>query len=407
MKQLMIKGAKLAALLVLLVILYVCAMLVAYSFPDAWIAGHVQSAVDVLRDEGNMVGGYAMYFWHDGIGITDNLTDMEIYKGLLRNGRSVADAAMRTDYARYWHGYAVFMRPLSIALTIDHIRCVNMMAMFSLFVLCYWHCRRQLGAWVSFAFVAGLLMSFILIAPFCQQYTTVYLLTLLGCYAVLRFWTKLRAHLAEGFLTLGSLVCFFDFLTFPVLALGYPLLLCLMLQIKEGESSRNLWKNWFVLSALWMAGYALTWVAKALCGMLLTGQDVLGDILKQVALRTAGDFTGEGYVEISARTAIEHNMKTFFTGSNVAVFALALVVYAIRALTKPQPFAKWVQALPVAAVSLYPFAWYCVLQNHVRMHFWMTHKMLAVSVLAELCYLVLICKREMNDSVNEKCKACK
>lgn len=51
-------------------------------------------------------------------------------------------------------------------------------------------------------------MSFILIAPFCQQYMTVYLLTLSACYGLLRFWEKLRHRLPEFFLTLGSLVCF-------------------------------------------------------------------------------------------------------------------------------------------------------------------------------------------------------
>lgn len=389
MKQTMNRAIRLLGLLVVLILLYVCALLIAYSFPDEWIAPRVDAAVGVLAEEGNMPGGYAMYFWHDGIGVTDNLTDKEMYLGLLRNGRNTTEAAMRTDYSRYWHGYAVFMRPLSIVLSIINIRYLNMMAMFALFVLCYWHCRKQLGAWVAFAFSAGLLMSFILIAPFCQQYTTVYLLTLLSSYAVLRFWQTVRNALPEVFLCIGSLVCFFDFLTFPVLALGYPLLLCLMMRIREDCSVRRLWQEWFVLSAVWMAGYALTWLGKALCGSLLTGRNVLGDILEQVAIRTTG---AEGTVEITAFTAIEHNMKTFFIGSNAGFFALTLVVYAVWALRRPKPLSGWLQALPVAAVSLYPFAWYCVLQNHVRMHFWMTHKMLAVSVLAELCFLAAIRK---------------
>lgn len=385
-KRIVLKGTKLLALLLVLILLYVCSLMVVYSFPDEWIAQQVNAAVGVLAEEGNMPGGYAMYFWHDGIGITDNLTDKEMYLGLLRNGRSTVEAAMRTDYSRYWHGYAVFLRPLSIALSIINIRYLNMIVMFSLFMLCYWHCRKQLGAWVAFAFAAGLLMSFILIAPFCQQYTTVYLLTLLSCYVLLRFWTVLRQRMPEVFLIIGSLVCFFDFLTFPVLALGYPLLLCLMLRIREGVSTRRLWQEWFALSAVWMAAYALTWMSKALCGTILTGQNVLGDILEQVALRTTGT---ENYVEITAFTAVEHNLKTFFIGSNIVFFGLALVVYAIYALRRPKPFTEWLRALPISAVSLYPFVWYCVLQNHVRMHFWMTHKMLAISVFAELAFLAL------------------
>ena len=394
MKKVVFRGGRLLGLLAGLIVLYTCAMLVAYSFPDAWVEESVRAATAILAEEANMEGGYAMYFWHEGIGITDNLTDKEMYLGLLRNGRSVTEAAMRTDYARYWHGDAVFLRPLSIVLSIINIRYLNMIAMFGLFLLCYWHCRRQLGSWVAFAFGAGLLMSFVLIAPFCQQYTTVYLLTLLSSYAVLRFWKNLRNVLPELFMTIGSLICFFDFLTFPVLALGYPLLLCLMLRIREGFGIRSLWKEWLVLSALWMTGYALTWFGKALCGSLLTGQNVLNDILLNVAQRTTG---AESYVEITAKTAIEHNLATFFIGSNIAFFALCLLAYVIYALCSPQRPAEWLRALPLAATALYPFAWYCILQNHVRMHFWMTHKMLAITVFACLSYLSAVRRNGLAD----------
>ena len=73
--------------------------------------------------------------------------------------------------------------------------------------------------------------------------------------------------------------------------------------------------------------------------------------------------------------------------TTLKLFALTLLVYGVYALMRREPLQKWLQALPVAAVALYPFAWYCVLQNHVRMHFWMTHKMLAITVFAALCWL--------------------
>ena len=271
-----------------LIVCYTASLLAVYLIPDEWVNDHVQSAVTILKEEGD--GGYANYFWHVAYGITDNLTDKEMFLGMLKNGRTTAQAAMRTDYSRYWHGYAVTLRPLCVVLSIINLRFLNMMLLFALFVLCYWHCRRRLGAWIAFFFGAGLVMSFILIAPFCQQYMTVYLLTLSACYGLLRFWEKLRHRLPEFFLTLGSLVCFFDFLTFPVLALGYPLLVALLLQVKAGEASSRLWCQTIGLSAIWLVSYAATWLCKAPVGTLLTGQNVLADILKQVAFRTTGNW---------------------------------------------------------------------------------------------------------------------
>ena len=382
------RSGRLAGLLLALIVVYTLGMLAVYSFPDSWIEKNVNAAVAILREEGNMEGGYGTYFWHNGYGITDNLTDKEIYSGLLRDGRSTADAAMRTDYARYWHGYALILRPLMIVFSIINVRFANMMLMFGLFMACCWQCHQKLGGWTAFAFGAGLLTSFILIAPFCQQYCPVYLLTLLASYLLLRFWNRIRKWLPELFLTLGSLVCFFDFLTFPVLALGYPVLICLMLQSREKAGALPMWRDLFVLSAVWMAGYALTWMSKALVGGLLTGQNVLEEILSNVAFRLNGNYANDR--EVTVWIAVRENLSTYFMGSNVAFWLVCAAAYGLRALLGKTGLRGWIRLLPVLAVICYPFVWYCVLQNHVRMHFWMTYRMLAVSFFALTAYLAQV-----------------
>lgn len=387
----------LALLLLMLVAGYTLLMLAAYSFPDAWVEKNVTAALGVLEEEGNMPGGYGTYFWHSGFGITDNLTDKEIYKGLLRGERSVTDAAMRTDYSRYWHGYAVILRPLSVVLSIINIRYVNMLLLMGFLMLCYWHCRRRFGGGISAAFVIALLMHFFLIAPFCQQYVPVSLLTLMGCYAVLRWWERLRQRLLELFLLLGSLVCFFDFLTFPVLALGYPLICCLLCRLDEGKNS--LWAEMIALSAAWMAGYALTWLGKGAVGTLLTGENVFENILSQVALRTnAVSAQGEQTIEITALSAIGINVETFFMGSNIALLFVMLLASGVWAIKRRAPACEWLRALPLAIIALYPFLWALVLQNHVRIHFWMTHKQFSVTVFALCAYLLWIAGRARRET---------
>ena len=58
------RGIRLTALLLTVVLIYTVMLLVVYSFPDEWIRHHVEAAVNVLVEEGNMVGGYGNYFWH-------------------------------------------------------------------------------------------------------------------------------------------------------------------------------------------------------------------------------------------------------------------------------------------------------------------------------------------------------
>ena len=382
------KTGLLLGMLTVLVVVYTLALFAAYMFPDSLIEENIAAATAILREEGNMEGGYGTYFWHNGFGITDNLTDFEIYSGLLKDGRSLADSAMRTDYARYWHGYAIILRPLMIVFSIINIRYLNMMLIFGLFMACCWQCSQKLNSWIAFAFGGGLLTSFILIAPFCQQYCPVYLITLAGSYGILRFWRYVRRHLNEVFLLLGSLVCFFDFLTFPVLALGYPLLLCLLMYTKEQVSAGKTWMELFTLSTVWMASYALTWLSKALIGSALTNINVWADIIEQVAFRTAGNYATDR--EITAGIAIHQNLQTYFMGSNIAFWGVCALVYGVRVLYRKPGLISWLKFLPVAVVSLYPFIWYSVLQNHVRMHFWMTYRMLAISFFALMAYIALL-----------------
>lgn len=390
MRKVVRRGAGLGVLLVVLVLLYTGLMLAVYIFPDEWVAGKVQGAVAVIDEEVNYWGCYGNYFWHSDFGITDNISDRVIYTSLLRDGRSVVDAAMHTEYARYWHGYAVLLRPLLAVLGISGMRYLNMMLLMGLLLGCYARMRSLLGRRTALTFAAGLLMGFLLIAPFCQHYMAVTSLALLGCYVQLRWPKAVRARLPEFFLILGSLVCFSDLLTFPVLALGYPLLCCQLLGVREDVSARRLWVQTIGLSAAWMVGYALTWVGKGLVGTLLTGQNVLGDIFGQAMWRMTGVPEDGKWYPMTPAGAVQINMETFFTRSNVLLLALLLVWLGVRALRMRTGAKGWIRALPVGAVALYPFVWYLAVQNHSNIHYWMTYKLLSVTAFSLCAYLLAV-----------------
>ena len=393
------KALQLTGILLLLWFIYTVSMLLVYTIPDSLISENVQQALAILNEEGNMPGGYSNYFLHSANSITDNLTDKEIYKGLLTGDKTIVDSAMRVDYSRYWHGYAVILRPFMIIFSIVNIRFLNMIAIMSLFVICTWQCKERFGKMITLSFSLALLMGFFIISPFCQQYVPVTLLTLLTSSVVMqkRAWN----HLPSIFLVSGSLVCFFDFLTFPVLALGYPLICALLIAYVNGEKTTKLWQMTIGLSALFMLGYGLTWLAKGIIGGLLTDVDVIGDILNQATLRSTGDFTGNTSVEISALSAIKINLETFFTLMNLACFGLMLIVAIIMAFRSKSEKEPWIKSLPIIIVALWPFIWYAVLQNHTRMHFWMTYKQLSVTVFAIISGLLIVGKR---NSVPEQIK---
>ena len=350
MRKIIRRGAGLGALLAVLVLVYTGLVLAVYTFPDEWVAGKVDEAIAAINKEVNYWGCYGNYFWHSDYGITDNISDGVIYTALLRNGRSVVDAAMHTEYARYWHGYAVLLRPLMALAGISGVRYFNMMLLMGLLLGCYARMRKLLGVRAAVAFAVGLLMGF--------------------------------------FLMLGSLVCFADLLTFPVLALGYPLLCCQLLQLREGVDARRLWMYTIGLSAAWAAGYALTWAGKGLVGTLLTDQNVMQEILSQSIWRMTGILDENRFDPMTPIGAVQINLATFFSRSNTLLLALMLLWQGVRALRARAGVKRWLHALPVAAVALYPFVWYLVVQNHSNIHYWMTYRLLSITVFG-LCAFLL------------------
>ena len=88
--------------------------------------------------------------------------------------------------------------------------------------------------------------------------------------------------------------------------------------------------------------------------------------------------------------AVQINMETFFTRSNVLLLALLLAWLGVRALRMRTGAKGWLRALPVAAVALYPFVWYLAVQNHSNIHYWMTYKLLSVTAFSLCAYLLAV-----------------
>ena len=142
------------------------------------------------------------------------------------------------------------------------------------------------------------------------------------------------------------------------------------------------------LSAAWAAGYALTWAGKGLVGTLLTDQNVMQEILSQSIWRMTGILDENRFDPMTPIGAVQINLATFFSRSNTLLLALMLLWQGVRALRARAGVKRWLHALPVAAVALYPFVWYLVVQNHSNIHYWMTYRLLSITVFG-LCAFLL------------------
>ena len=378
--------ARMALTLLALLCVYVLLMTLAYAFPNRWIEFNVNASLDVYKTEGY----YPQYFFGYPYGQLDSMTDKTMYQLLLKGDGNTLTEAMVPTYARYWHGYAVLLRPLSIVFNVINLRYFNMLWMMGLFCLSFYLAAKRLGLPAAFAYAGGLLAAFIVIAPFCLQFTTVFALTMLASCVLLSRWKRLQSSLPMVFMVIGSLTHFFDFLTFPVLTLGYPLLLVLLMRQKGERTFHSELVVLLQTSLAWCVGYGVTLLGKGAAGTLLTGNNVFADIFDNVAIRISGSISENFKEPLSAWSACRYNLETFFHARTLLAFAGAIVFLAFTALCWHKRDRGWLASLPILGVALYPYVWYSVLQNHSNIHFFFTSKAQAVTIFAVCAYLIAV-----------------
>lgn len=283
-------------------------------------------------------------------------------------------------YARYWHGYLLFLKPLLLFFTPSDLRLLNMTVQLLLAALVLGLAYKQKGFCLALPLGAALLCLNPISTALCFQYTDVYLLTLLSCAVLLLFRTDRKKFGCLLYLWLGIGIGFFDFLTYPVAALGMLLLVEMML------CEENLWKKigrMVLDSTAWAAGYIGMWAGKWVVSSLLTDQNVILDALQNVAGRTSST-SGEEAVEFF--TVLWQNLQNYVNPAVELLVLLLVIGVAYLLIVKKYKLCLSTGSLvPLMLCALLPIAWYFCVKNHSMIHAYMTHRDLAVTVMALGC----------------------
>lgn len=288
------------------------------------------------------------------------------------------------EYARYWHGYLVLLKPLLLFFSVSHIRMMNFVFQFLLLMAVVQQLLRLGGYRLTIPFCLAILWINPVSTALCMQYSSVYNLMLLTIWLMLQFrlWDRRYGWLL--FLWLGIATAFFDFLTYPVAALGICLVLVTVL---SEESWQKKVYNVIAASMAWCFGYGGMWSGKWIMSFLLTGENTLQDAFAQIAVRAGAEVSESSVVNtVSVWEVIEKNLSVYGMTAK-----LLLIVVILLGVVFPVLFGKYrfrfsaCTILPLLLIALYPFVWYTVIRNHSMIHYWMTHRNLAVTILALGC----------------------
>lgn len=373
-----------------LVSAFFLSMVLIYCIPSSWIQGNVDRSLEVMEMEGER----PMYAFYRHTAIVDNHTDMAMYHGLIPNREEynlIQKAVSINQYPRYWHGYQVVLRPLSVVFEVQELRYLGMLLFYLLFFISAWLVAKRAGLLRAVFYVLTVASAYLVVVTTCFQYLTTFYV-LFG--ALICLLTKTDTGRDRDvflfFFSVGMIENFFDFLTYPIITLGIPLILLLWLRVRDGQSGfGGNFRLTFGASASWGIGYALCWISKWILATAALGFESFWQTMTIARYRLQGNEEDP----VDRLWMLRRNLKAWMnvqdggiiTWSKVALL-FALVMLALILSRKLRDRGRILACLPMLMVAAYPYLWYLVLANHSQIHFWYTYRAQLVTMFGLLMF---------------------
>lgn len=300
------------------------------------------------------------------------------------------------SYARYWHGYLLFLKPLLTVFDISGIRIVN--AVFQI-VMMFLILMKMAHDDDLRKMIIPLLLITLLINPVStvlnMQYACIYNIMLVAILVLVRTGITMSDKYWILFLITGIAVAFFDFLTYPLASLGIPLILLL---VKRRDDSKTSLITMIISCLSWGIGYVFMWGSKWVVSDLITGGQTISDALEQITVRTVTDaYEATGIRSDNIIEVFGYNLEAFRDPFSVSLFAAAIIGFVLYVIISKKSFKLTEDLLiPLLLIALIPFAWYAVCSNHSAIHFWMTYRNLVLTVMAIAAILVCSVSKKKN-----------
>jgi len=390
-----------------------CLLLAVYALPVENISLHVKQSETVFEEEG-MIPAFL-----PDILINVNWSNLHSLKALLLNNRitmrdgvtdhlMLANAAYDGDeslldktlnvyhysndeksnvesYARYWHGYLVVLKPLLELFTYKQIRIINIIIMAFLSGWLLLEIKKRLGKKELCVFLFALCFFMPFTVPICLQYCTVTYTVLFFSIILFNKYEYFTKHKLWGnfFIFAGMVTSYVDFLTFPLVTLGIPLIFLYLLdELNTGFGIKRM----VYYCVMWCEGYLGCWAMKWVLATVIIKENVISDAINQIIFRTSS-IDAEA-TEIGLLYALGKNLLNY---SNIVYIALVVpgILFLVTRIVK-EKINCWLmlkQRYVLLIIACFPLVWYIVIRNHSWIHDYFTCRSLFITVYAGVSFL--------------------
>ena len=289
------------------------------------------------------------------------------------------------EYARYWHGYMIFLRPLLTVFNITQIRILLSIIIIGISALLIYLIYKKINIISAIVFTLGFIACSIFIVGQSISEVSVFLV-MLGISIVLLLKKDLNKNIGIIFMISGSLASFLDLFTEPLISAFIPITIYfLLIQKDEKLTIKECLKKYIFLCVMWGIGYGLTWMLKWVLLDVLKGREIFKQSLQQMLVRSSvGDFTYKLVLD---------KVYEFFSVSSVYAFLLLpTIILIIAGFIKERNNKNIINIclIPFILNCLAPFVWYFIVKNHSYKHPFFSYKLLSITVINFLIIVSIV-----------------
>ncbi|EFS6085533.1 hypothetical protein HW718_002915, partial [Salmonella enterica subsp. enterica serovar Soerenga] len=350
-----------------LIFIYVILLFLSLSMPSYKLSEHVRGAQEILLRDG------VYPHVNKDIPVTqlDNFTDLQVMvPRLLVNNSPLIHSMDMNGYARYWHGYTVFLRPLLSIFTIPQIRVIYGIAIAVLICSVFCVLSRTLNHGAAISFAIAMSMAHSEIFGQSMQFSNVFIITMLFMIFLSKKMEEIKYSFNKipiYFFVVGSVVNFVDLLTVPIVSLSIPMIMVIYyINNANAVSAKNASLLVIKCSIAWAFGYGMTWIAKWVVATLILMRNVSSEAINQIFFRVMGD----GDFPTNRIYTLLINFEGLFINRWVVLVIAFLFITAFLLYKR----IKTSYTIPLFIVFSMPYVWYIALANHSQIHAFFTFR---------------------------------
>ncbi|MFD1440925.1 hypothetical protein [Lacticaseibacillus hegangensis] len=364
------------------------ALVIVYVPSNGRINAHMPSTEKVWQIEGT----YPVLNTRDAGSRLDSFTDRIMISETVKSHNNPVYSAMDSNgYARYWHGYLLWLRPLLMFMSYGSVRELYAVIVLLLVVLNAYMIAKRLDLFAAVAFGIAFAFQRVFAISINMQFANVFIICLVANLIVLSVDDDhyQKWHPFLFFLIIGTVTNFVDLLTAPMITLGVPLMIMIYRDFVS-DKVRTFPKRLvqFLVSCLgWGIGYGVTWFLKWLFASFVTGRNVIQEALTEILFRSGGVGRGGKY-PVHRIQLLKTNLRFEYTSANILILLIIALVsvaaFILFARRHHEIQIHWPTLSLFIFGAILPFIWYMVLANHSEIHAWFTYRELIISTLALL-----------------------